>query len=85
MLVALILTLDPISGSHFNPVVTLADAWQGGLPWREVPGYVLEQLVGAFAGVASAHLMGGLGSSPSFAQVARHRINWQGVGIGVAT
>src|SRR5947209_15349694 len=57
MLVTLILTFGPISGAHFNPCVTLADATQGGLPWREVPGYVAAQLVGAFAGVAAAHLM----------------------------
>jgi glycerol uptake facilitator-like aquaporin len=56
-LVALILTFGPISGAHFNPAVTLADASQGGLPWREVPGYVLAQVVGAFAGVALAHVM----------------------------
>lgn len=60
MLVALILTFGPISGAHFNPAVTLADASQGGLPWREVPGYVTAQLVGAFAGVAAAHVMFGL-------------------------
>jgi len=59
MLVALILTLGPISGAHFNPAVTLADASQGGLPWREVPGYVAAQLAGAFAGVATAHVMFG--------------------------
>jgi glycerol uptake facilitator-like aquaporin len=58
-LVALILTFGPISGAHFNPAVTLADAWQRGIPWREVPGYILAQCVGAFAGVASAHLMFG--------------------------
>src|SRR6516165_8536791 len=57
VLVALILTFGPISGAHFNPAVTLADASQGGLPWREVPSYVIAQVVGAFAGVASAHLM----------------------------
>jgi glycerol uptake facilitator-like aquaporin len=34
-LVALILTFGPISGAHFNPAVTLADASQGGVPWRE--------------------------------------------------
>jgi glycerol uptake facilitator-like aquaporin len=56
-LVALILTFGPISGAHFNPAVTLADATQGGLPWREVPGYIVAQLVGAFAGVATAHVM----------------------------
>ena len=58
-LVALILTFGPISGAHFNPAVTLADASQGGLPWARVPGYVLVQIVGAFVGVASAHLMFG--------------------------
>jgi glycerol uptake facilitator-like aquaporin len=58
-LVCLILTFGPISGAHFNPAVTLADASQGGLPWREVPGYTVAQLVGAFAGVAVAHGMFG--------------------------
>jgi len=56
-LIALILTFGPISGAHFNPAVTLADASQGGLPWREVPGYLLAQFAGAFAGVAVAHVM----------------------------
>jgi glycerol uptake facilitator-like aquaporin len=56
-LVALIIAFGPISGAHFNPVVTLADASQGGLPWREVPGYIGAQLVGAFVGVAVAHVM----------------------------
>jgi len=59
MLVALILTFGPISGAHFNPAVTLADASQGGLPWREVSGYVAAQLFGAFVGVAAAHVMFG--------------------------
>lgn len=58
-LVALILTFGPISGGHFNPAVTLADASQGGMAWCEVPGYVVAQLAGAFAGVAAAHLMFG--------------------------
>lgn len=58
-LVVLILTFGPISGAHFNPAVTLADAWQGGLPWRDVPGYLAAQTVGAFAGVAAAHAMFG--------------------------
>jgi len=59
-LVALILTFGPISGAHFNPAVTLCDAWQGGLAWSEVPGYVAAQVAGAFAGVAAAHTMFGL-------------------------
>src|SRR5262249_23313374 len=56
-LCALILTFGPISGAHFNPAVTLADAWQGGLLWNEVPFYLVAQLAGAFVGVAAAHLM----------------------------
>jgi len=49
-LVALILTFGSISGAHFNPVVTLADALEGGIPWRETPVYVVAQLLGAIAG-----------------------------------
>jgi glycerol uptake facilitator-like aquaporin len=56
-LVALILTFGPLSGAHFNPAVTLADAMQGGLAWRDVPAYLLAQVAGAFGGVAAAHLM----------------------------
>ena len=59
-LVAIILTFGPISGAHLNPAVTLADASQRGIPWREVPGYVACQILGAFVGVACAHLMFGL-------------------------
>jgi len=59
-LIALILAFGPISGAHFNPAVTLADAAMGGLPWRVVPTYVLAQLAGAFAGVAAAHAMFGM-------------------------
>jgi len=56
-LVALILTFAPISGAHFNPAVTLAEAVLGRIPWREVPAYIATQTAGAFAGVASAHAM----------------------------
>ncbi len=58
-LVALILTFGPIGGAHFNPVVTLADAWEGGTSWRDVPGYFAAQLLGAVAGVLVAHAMFG--------------------------
>src|SRR5678815_277286 len=58
-LVTLILTFGPISGAHFNPAVTVADAWRKGLAWWQVPRYILAQILGAFAGVASAHLMFG--------------------------
>jgi glycerol uptake facilitator-like aquaporin len=58
-LFALILTFGPISGAHFNPVVTLTDAWLGGLSWRDASRYICVQIVGAFAGVVVAHLMFG--------------------------
>jgi glycerol uptake facilitator-like aquaporin len=58
-LVALILTFGPISGAHFNPLVSVAEASWGRLPWREVPLYSAVQVAGAFAGVAAAHLMFG--------------------------
>jgi glycerol uptake facilitator-like aquaporin len=58
-LVALILTFGPISGGHFNPAVSAADASQGGLLWRDVPAYVAAQLAGAVVGVWSAHVMFG--------------------------
>jgi glycerol uptake facilitator-like aquaporin len=67
-LVALILAFGSISGAHFNPAVTLADASQGGLPWSNVPGYLLAQIGGAFTGVLCAHLMFAL----PFYSVSRH-------------
>lgn len=69
-LTVLILALGPISGAHFNPAVTLVDAWQRGLPWPEVPGYIAAQITGAFGGVAAAHLMFG---EPIFAASTRLR------------
>ncbi len=58
-LAALILTFGPISGAHFNPAVSIADASQGGLHWREVPAYVGAQVLGAIVGVWTAHVMFG--------------------------
>jgi len=59
-LVALILTLGTISGAHFNPAVTVADALQGGIAWREAPAYIAAQIAGAFSEVGAAHIMFGL-------------------------
>jgi arsenate reductase len=56
-LVALILAFGPVSGAHFNPVVTLADAALGGLAWRDVPAYVAAQVVGAIGGAVLANSM----------------------------
>ena len=58
-LVALILTFGPISGAHFNPVVTLGDVYFGHLHWPHAVMYVGVQIAGAFAGVAAAHGMFG--------------------------
>lgn len=56
-LIALILAFGSISGAHFNPAVTLAEAVHGNVGWRVVPWYIVAQLAGAFAGVVAAHLM----------------------------
>ena len=60
VLMCLIAALAPISGAHFNPAVSLADAIHGGLPWRELPAYWFGQLSGAVLGVAVANVMFGL-------------------------
>lgn len=59
-LLALIIAFGLLSGAHFNPVVTLANAIRGGLSWRDVPFYVIAQVVGALAGVIAANVMFGL-------------------------
>lgn len=56
-LVALITALGPVSGAHFNPVVSLWAATTGRLAWRDVPMYLLAQVAGALAGVVLAHAM----------------------------
>ena len=56
-LVALIFTFAPISGAHFNPVVSLAEAIGGRLPWREIVPYAVAQCLGAVIGVWIAHAM----------------------------
>jgi glycerol uptake facilitator-like aquaporin len=59
-LVALICTFGPISGAHFNPVVTLADAIGGGLSWTDASAYTAVQIIGGISGAVVAHLMFGL-------------------------
>lgn len=56
-LVALILTFGPISGAHFNPVVSICDAWQGGISIREALIYLPVQIAGAVSGVILANVM----------------------------
>lgn len=56
-LVALILTFGPISGAHFNPAVTVSDAFVGGISRGAASLYVIAQCVGGVLGAAMAHLM----------------------------
>ncbi len=56
----LISSFGPVSGAHFNPAVTLSEAVRHRLRRREVPAYLLVQVVGAVAGTALANLMFGL-------------------------
>lgn len=56
-LTALILMLGPVSGAHFNPAVSLSEAWQGNLPRALVLPYLAAQCAGAVAGVLIAHAM----------------------------
>lgn len=58
-LLALLLAFGDISGAHFNPALTLSEAWQGKMAWRAAGAYAAAQTGGAFAGVAAAHLMFG--------------------------
>jgi glycerol uptake facilitator-like aquaporin len=56
-LVALILAFGPISGAHFNPAVTLADAIEKGVSWTDAACYVPAQCLGGIAGAIAGHVM----------------------------
>jgi glycerol uptake facilitator-like aquaporin len=56
-LVVLILTFGPISGAHFNPVVTFADALEGGISWADTLPYIPAQIFGGISGAIIAHVM----------------------------
>ena len=56
-LVALILAFGPVSGAHFNPVVTLADRVFGGVSNQQVTAYLAAQLSGGVVGAIAANLM----------------------------
>ncbi len=60
VLVALILAFGPISGAHFNPAVTLADALERGLTWTQGSQYIAVQILGGLTGTIAANLMFGL-------------------------
>jgi arsenate reductase len=56
-LFAIILMFGPVSGGHFNPAVSLADASLGGLAWRDAGAYVLAQVAGCVTGAIAANGM----------------------------
>jgi glycerol uptake facilitator-like aquaporin len=59
-LFAIILMFGPVSGGHFNPVVSFVDAVFGGLRWRDAAAYLAAQVAGCIAGAVLANLMFGL-------------------------
>jgi arsenate reductase len=59
-LFAIILMFGPVSGAHFNPVVSLADAALGGISWRDAAAYLPAQVAGCVTGAVAANLMFGL-------------------------
>ena len=69
-LYAIILMFGPISGGHFNPVVSFADATFGGMSWRDAAAYLPAQVVGCTAGAVAANLMFAL---PAVSISAKHR------------
>ncbi len=69
-LFAIILMLGPVSGGHFNPVVSLADAALGGLSWRDAAAYLPAQVAGCASGAVLANLMF---SDPAITISAQHR------------
>jgi glycerol uptake facilitator protein len=71
VVVATVYALGHISGNHINPAVTLALAVTGKFPWKEVPGYIVAQVVGATLGALA--IVGVLGAKA-------HQ-----VGLGVAS
>jgi glycerol uptake facilitator-like aquaporin len=56
-LFAIISMFGPVSGGHFNPVVSFADAASGGLRWRDAAAYLPAQVAGCVGGAVVANLM----------------------------
>ncbi len=69
-LFAIILMFGPVSGGHFNPVVSFADAAFGGLSWRDAAAYLPAQVTGCIGGAVLANLMFAL---PAVSISTKHR------------
>ena len=77
-LYVLIVMFAPISGAHFNPIVTAVTCFQGELPASRCGIYVIAQLMGALGGVLLAHAMFGL----TLLQISVHSRPTAGEGLG---
>ena len=57
VVMAMIYTFGDVSGAHLNPAVTLGFAVAGRFEWKNIPGYVLAQIIGALAASGVLHLL----------------------------
>jgi arsenate reductase len=69
-LFSIILMFGPVSGAHFNPVVSLVDASFGGLPWRDALAYIPAQVAGCGLGALAAN---GMFAKPLLSISTQHR------------
>lgn len=77
ILYVIISMFGPISGAHFNPVVSLVMATKGALRWPEAGGFIIAQIIGGILGVWLAHFMFGL-DILQFSMKARSGVNQYG-------
>ena len=77
ILYVIIAMFGPISGAHFNPVVSLVMATKGALRWPEAGGFIIAQIIGGILGAWLAHFMFGL-DILQYSMKARSGVNQYG-------